>query len=80
MPRRLTLLLALATSLIAAAPARAQSLQELYEAARAYDATFLAARALADSAQYRLEQSRALQRPTASLAGSLTRAANSATP
>jgi outer membrane protein len=74
MPRRLTLLLALATSLIAAAPARAQSLQELYEAARAYDATYLAARALADSAQYRLEQSRALQRPSASLTGSLTRA------
>jgi outer membrane protein len=74
MPRPLTLLLALATGFVAVMPARAQNLQELYEAARAYDATYLAARALADSAQYRLEQSRALQRPSASLSGSLTRA------
>jgi outer membrane protein len=63
----------LAASLFAAAPARAQSLQELYDAARAYDATYLAARALADSAQYRLEQVRALARPSATLTGKATR-------
>ncbi len=54
MIRPLPTLLALA--LFAALPARAQSLQELYEAARAYDATYLAARALADSAVYRAVQ------------------------
>lgn len=66
---------ALAASLIAAfaLPAYAQGIQELYDAARAYDATYLAARAQADSAQYRLEQSRALARPSANLAGSVTR-------
>jgi outer membrane protein len=42
----------------------AQSLQELYEAARAYDATYLAAKAQAQSAQYRLEQSEAATKPT----------------
>jgi outer membrane protein len=74
--RRLNLLpAALAASLLAAAamPASAQSLQEVYEAARGYDATYLAARALADSAQYRLEQGRALARPSANLTGSVTR-------
>jgi outer membrane protein len=50
--------------------AHAQSLQELYEAARAYDATYLGAKALADSAQYKAEQSEALARPSAALAGS----------
>jgi outer membrane protein len=75
MPRRLETLLpaALATSLLMALSAHAQSLQEVYDAARAYDATYLAARALADSAQYRLEQGRALWRPSASLTGSVTR-------
>ncbi len=50
--------------LAAPLPAAAQSLLELYEAAHAYDATFLSARALADSAPYRVEQSRALMRPS----------------
>jgi outer membrane protein len=65
MIRPLPTLLALA--MFAALPARAQSLQELYEAARAYDATYLAARALADSAVYRAEQAKALGRPTVGL-------------
>lgn len=65
MTRSLPTLLALA--LFAALPARAQSLQELYEAARAYDATYLAARALADSAGYKAEQAKALGRPTIGL-------------
>ena len=46
--------------------ARAQSLLELYDAAHGFDATYLAARALADSAQYRVEQVEALNRPTVS--------------
>jgi outer membrane protein len=53
--------------------AAAQSLQELYEAARVYDATYLSARALADSAQYRAEQGEALLRPSATLTGNATR-------
>jgi len=47
--------------------AAAQNLQSLYEAARAYDATYLAARALANSAQFRAEQAEALLRPSAAL-------------
>jgi outer membrane protein len=60
---------ALAAGLALGAPlaAGAQSLQELYEAARGFDATYLAAKALADSAQYRAEQSEALGRPSAAL-------------
>jgi len=54
---------------LAAGHAHAQSLQELYEAARAYDATYLAARALAQSAEYRAAQARALKLPSAALAG-----------
>jgi outer membrane protein len=53
--------------------ARAQSLLELYDMAHAYDATYLAARALAESAPYRVEQARALMRPSASLSGSASR-------
>ncbi|MBI5257309.1 MAG: TolC family outer membrane protein [Burkholderiales bacterium] len=67
---RLTLL-ALALGTMASA-AQAQSLKELYEAARAYDATYLAARALADSAQYKAAQSDALRLPSAALTGSGT--------
>lgn len=50
-----------------ATAAQAQSLKELYEAARGYDATYLAARAQADSAQYRVEQVHALRRPSVGL-------------
>ena len=67
--------LMLATLVLAAASATwAQSLQEVYEAARAYDAAYLAARAQADSAQYRKAQSDALRLPTVNGTGSLTRA------
>jgi outer membrane protein len=66
--RTLTLhALALAALLATSGTASAQSLKELYDAARGYDATYLAARALADSAQYKLEQGRALARPTVGL-------------
>ena len=60
--------LAMAVALAMALPgtASAQSLQAVYEAARAYDAAYLSARALADSAQYKAEQAEALNRPTVS--------------
>jgi outer membrane protein len=64
----------LAAALAAALPARAQSLQELYDAARAFDATYLAARALADSAQFRAEQAKALGRPSLALGSVASRA------
>jgi len=56
-----------------ASAVQAQSLQELYDAARGYDASYLSARALADSAQYRAEQAEALLRPSAAAAASVTR-------
>ena len=62
--------LALALALAGGA-AQAQRLGELYEAARAYDATYQAARAQADAAVHRLEQSRALNRPAVSATGSV---------
>ena len=52
--------------------AHAQSLKELYDAARAYDATYLAALKLAESTKYKVEQSEALNRPSASLTASAT--------
>lgn len=58
---------------LAPAAARAQSLMELYDAARDYDAGYLAARALAESAPYRIDQTRSLLRPSASLGGSVSR-------
>jgi outer membrane protein len=54
----------------------AQSLQELYEAARAYDATYLAAKSVAQAAEYRAAQVDALGRPRASLGASATQARN----
>ncbi|MDT7834811.1 TolC family outer membrane protein [Aquabacterium sp. OR-4] len=54
--------------------AQAQSLKTLYEAARAYDATYLAARALADSAVHKAAQANALKLPSAQLTGSASRA------
>ena len=62
-------LLALAAVLPSGAAPRAcaQSLRELYEAARAYDATYLAARAQAQSAEFRAAQAEALARPSPAL-------------
>lgn len=56
-----------ALALMAAHGAQAQSLKELYEAARAYDAAYLAARALAQSADHRVAAVEALARPSAAL-------------
>jgi len=47
--------------------AQAQSLSEVLQAARSVDAAYLGARANADAAHYRYEQSRALHLPTAGL-------------
>jgi outer membrane protein len=64
---------ALAAGLACGGLAQAQSLKDVYEAARSYDATYLAARAQADSAQYALEQTRSLRRPSVGLTASATR-------
>ena len=67
-PRRFApLALAAALCLGLASGARAQSLQELYEAARGYDATYLSARALLDSSKYRADQANALRLPSVGL-------------
>jgi outer membrane protein len=51
----------------AALPAQAQSLLDLYEAARGHDAAYQSARATFEAAQHRAEQARAGLLPTASL-------------
>ena len=56
--------LGIALALALTSFAQAQSLNEVYDAARGFDATYLAARALADSAQYRAEQAHGLRRPS----------------
>jgi outer membrane protein len=71
--RRLTQLMLSTLALLAAGGSWAQSLQEIYEAARAYDATYLAARAQVDSVQYRTAQSYALRRPSVSANGTARR-------
>src|SRR3954469_2932267 len=56
-----------------AAPAQAQSLLELYEAARSYDATWQSAKAQYDANLYRAEQAKAQVLPTANLAAGVSR-------
>ncbi|WP_084268054.1 TolC family protein [Azohydromonas lata] len=68
-PRRLVGVMVLAL----AGTAHGQSLTEVYEAARGFDAAYLSARALAESAPYRAAQSDALMRPNLALSGSATR-------
>jgi outer membrane protein len=51
-------------------PAQAQSLLDLYEAARGHDAAFQSARATFEAAQHRAEQARAGLLPTANLTSS----------
>lgn len=70
MPQKRTPLPAVALIALAAAaalPARAQSLQELYEAARGYDASYRAAVVQAQTADQRLIQAQAALKPTAAL-------------
>ena len=70
--RPAALALAVAATLAALAPrtGSAQSLIQLYDAAHAYDASYLAARAQYESAPYRVDQTRALLRPNVSLGAS----------
>jgi len=63
--RPLPLALAVILGLGSAASAQAQSLLELYQMARAYDSTYLAAKSLADSRQYAVKQVEALAWPQA---------------
>jgi outer membrane protein len=54
--------------------AQAESLMDLYQAAKGYDAAYLSAKAQADSVQYQVEQARALRRPTLGLKATISRA------
>jgi outer membrane protein len=72
--RRLVLLaLGGALGLGLSAAAQAQSLLDLYQAARGYDATYLSARAQAESRQYAVAQTEALLLPSANLGASTGR-------
>ncbi len=64
----------LAAALVLALPAlaSAQSLQELYDAARAFDATYLAAKASVASVEFRAAQADALARPAVSATAGAT--------
>jgi outer membrane protein len=63
-----------ASSLAAGASAvQAQSLTEVVDAARTYDATYLGARSNVDAAHFRYEQQRALNRPSATLTAQVQR-------
>lgn len=72
-PTRLLPLAAALAAALATAPAGAQSLLELYESARAYDAVWQAARAQYDANLARAEQARAGILPTANLASTISR-------
>jgi outer membrane protein len=67
---------AVAALMLAAVPglASAQNLQELYNAARDFDATYLAAKANAASAEFKAAQSDALTRPSVAATASATAA------
>ncbi|HWI82346.1 TolC family outer membrane protein [Ramlibacter sp.] len=71
---RLRLLpLALALGAAGAGPAQAQSLLDLYESARAYDATWQSAKAQYDANLFRAEQAKAGILPSANLGAGLSR-------
>jgi len=81
--RKLALLpfsLAIAAALLAAPPlAQAQSLLELYDSARGFDATYQSARAQYDANLYRAEQARGGLLPQAGLSAGVTRTRSDAT-
>lgn len=74
-PTRLMLSIAigLGSLLGVAGLAQAQTLVEVYDAARGYDATYLAARAQAEAAEYATKQAYALRRPSVGLSASVAR-------
>jgi outer membrane protein len=55
------------------APVRAQSLLELFQEAKNYDATYLAAKSQAQSSGFKTKQAYALRRPMVNLKGNLAR-------
>ena len=63
---------ALATCVLLALPAQAQSLVELYEAARGFDSAFQSAKAQLDANQYRVDQARAAFLPKLGLAAGVS--------
>ncbi len=67
--------IALALCVAAAVPARAQSLVELYESARAYDASFQSSRSQYEATVARADQSRAGTLPTVNLGMAMSRSA-----
>lgn len=67
------LVLAVAVALAAAAPAQAQNLAEIFDVAYGYDANYLAARALAESTEYRTQQAYAGRRPSVNLSADYKR-------
>jgi outer membrane protein len=68
-------------SLVLALPtAQAQSLVELYEAARSYDATFLAARAQFEADQAKADQGRAAWRPQVGISAGKSRTETDGSP
>ncbi len=67
--------LALALAAFLAAPVRAQSLVELYESARAYDAAYQSARAQYEATLAKAEQARAAILPTVGLGAGASRTA-----
>ncbi len=73
MPRTALALLPLALAAAFAAPAQAQSLMELYDAARAQDAAWQSAKAQFESAQARADQARAGLLPTVNATASTSR-------
>ncbi|MBL0088742.1 MAG: TolC family outer membrane protein [Ideonella sp.] len=76
---RLRVLASVLALCFSAGAAQAQRLSELYDAARNYDAAYLAVRAQADSTPYAVEQARAANRPSLGLAVGGTQS-NSNTP
>lgn len=71
---RAAVLTPLALTLLALSPlAGAQSLQAMYDTARTYDATYLSARAQADSVRYKADQAHALWRPSVGLTAGVSR-------
>ncbi len=81
LPPPLRLAIASSLTLLAWMPtsARSETLQEVFDAARQYDAAYLAARAQAESVPYQAQQARAARRPSVGLQAGLSRA-NSDTP
>lgn len=53
--------------------AQAENLLDLYQAARGYDAAYLAAKSQFDAAQFKADQARSLQRPSVNLQASVKR-------